>query len=144
MKKVILTIVTIATLFSCTTEEMVETQEDTTPVEVSKFTGDFKLYMTVIGAPQAGELISAITHECPNTWTFQSDFILKQNAYSLVGEDCTFKYQSSNSYATPEENVILIGLDQTPYIVTRVGGDYVLTTTNTSTDREVEYFLTRI
>lgn len=144
MKKVILTFATIVTLFSCTKEEMAETQNETTPVEVSKFTGDFKLYMTVVSAPQAGELISAITHDCSDTWTFQADFQFIKNVYSLVGEDCTFKNQSTNSYTTPEDDVILIGLNQTAYILTKRANDYVLTTTNTSIDREVEYFLTRI
>ena len=135
---------------SCSKEDMVEPIEndnDTTPpVEVSKFTGDFKLYMTVVGAPQAGELISAITHDCPDTWIFRADFTRRVYTYSFDEEsrECTYRYQTDNSYTTPEDNVILIGLDQTAYVVTRQGSDFILTTTNTSIDREVEYFLTRI
>mgnify|MGYP001137042922 CR=1 FL=1 len=147
MKKVIFIMLAVA-IASCSKEDMVEpieNNDDTTPpVEVSKFTGDFRLVMTVVTAPQAGELISAITHDCPNTWTFQENFVLKQNVYSLVGEDCTFKYQSTNSYKTPEDNVILIGLDQALYVITRQGNNYILTTTDTSADIERDYFLERM
>lgn len=145
MKKVILTILTAATLFSCTTEEMADTQGDAVPVEVSKFTGDYKLYMTVVSAPQSGELISATTHECPNTWTFQADFELKKNTYTFdeVNGECTYKYQSSNSYTTPEENVIVVG-GQTTYEVVKQGNDFVLINTNTDSDLMKEYFLRKI
>ena len=147
MKKVILTIVTIATLFSCTTEEMAQSdsQDDTTPTEVSKFTGDYKLYMTVVSAPQSGELISATSHECPNTWTFQADFEHKVNVYAFdyVNKECVYRYQNSIAYSTPEENIIVVG-GQTTYEVVKQGEDFVLVNTDTDSDLMVEYFLRKI
>ena len=140
MKKIIFIMLAVA-IASCSKEERVEPT-----AEVSKFTGDFKVVTTVVSAPQAGELISAITHECPDTFTFQADFVFKINVYGFdeVSRECAFKYQSSNYYETPEDNVILIGLEQTVYEVIRRGDDLILATTNTSTDIMREYFLKRI
>jgi len=141
MKKIVFIIFAVA-IASCSTEEIVEpVQNDTT----SKFTGDFKLVTTVISAPSAGELISATTHDCPNTWTFQADFELKKNiwAFDEVNRECTYRYQSSNSYTTPEENVIVVG-GQTTYKIIGQGDNVILETRNTQTDRMIEHFLERI
>jgi len=150
MKKVIFIMLAVA-IASCSKEDIVEeinndTTDDTTiPAEVSKFTGDFRVVMTVVTAPQAGELISAITHDCPDTWTFQEDFVFKANKYDFDAEkgECIFKYQSSIFYDTPEENVVIIGAE-TVYQVIIHGGNLILSTTDTSADIEREYFLERM
>tara|TARA_R100000541_G_scaffold57983_1_gene68588 strand:+ start:33 stop:473 length:441 start_codon:yes stop_codon:yes gene_type:complete len=146
MKKIIFIMLAVA-IASCSPEETVEPVQDdpTPPVEVSKFTGDFRVVTTVVSAPQAGELISAITHDCPNTFTFQADFVFKSNVYAFDVEEgeCAFRYQSSNYYATPEDNVIIIG-GETVYEVIRQGDTIILVTTDTQADIMREYFLERI
>lgn len=148
MKKVIFIVLAVA-IASCSKENMVEpieNNDDTTPpVEVSKFTGDFKLEKIVIGDPQAGELIDEIEFDCPNTWIFQAEFNFRKYVYAFSEEDreCTYRYQTDNSYTTPEDNVIIVG-DQTTYIVTVLGDYYILTETNASGNRETDHYLKRI
>ena len=148
MKKIIFIIFAVA-LASCSTEEIVEpidNNDDTTPpVEVSKFTGDFKLDRILVGAPQAGEVISDTTFDCPSTWIFRSDFVIRKYRYELRGEDCVSDgTQQDNFYTTPDDSTILIGLDQTVYKISRQDDYIILTTTSTSVDEETDYFLRRI
>ena len=111
MKKVILTIVTIATLFSCTTEEIVEVAEtEETQEEVSsKFTGVYEMTKFIRINTETGEATINVVLDCPQIWNFQDDFNLNKRMYGLRGEDCVYKYMSDSKYSSLEEGVVFLG-----------------------------------
>ena len=123
MKKVILTIATIATLFSCTTEDIAEST-----IEVSRFTGNYELYQFLVTDEQSGDIIDEVVFDCPRYWTFDDTFNITKRVYQLDRGDCVYKYLTQNVYSTPEDDVIIIG--DTEYKLLVVNGATVLESTN--------------
>ena len=80
MKKVILTIVTIATLFSCTTEEMAQSEN-----QLAIFTGEYFNNQTFIN----GEL----SDTCNKTWSFTETSV-------NIAEDLSCESGSESSFTT--------------------------------------------
>jgi len=140
MRKVILTIATIATLFSCTKEEIAQTATDT-PSEVSKFTGNFNMYKFSLTNEQTGEVTQEVVFDCPRYWTFDEDFNYAERVYELDRGDCVYRYITQNTYSTPEEGVIVIG--GTRYELVVVNGADVLKSTN-SVGTTKSFYINRI
>ena len=123
MKKVLITIVTIATLFSCTTEERAEST-----IEVSRFTGNYELHKFLVTDEQSGDIIEEVVFDCPRFWSFDDTFYITKRVYGLDRGDCVYKYLTQNVYSTPEDDVIIIG--DTEYKLLVVNGATVLEYTN--------------
>ena len=120
MKKVLLTLSIIATLISCTTEEMSETQ-DLTFARVTTFTGAYLNYQVLIDGVDSGE--------CQTNWTFGSAL----NIASV--ESCTNGSQFTAPYTTDDDTLYVsvicntcAGVSQEYDYVVESNGDLTLTT----------------
>ena len=113
MKKVILTLSIIATLFSCTTEEIATTEaaetEETQEEVSSKFTGVYEMTKFIRINTETGEATINVVLDCPQIWDFQEDFNLNKRVYGLRGEDCVYKYMEDSKYLSLEEGVVFLG-----------------------------------
>ena len=92
MKRIILTIVAVATLMSCT-------PEDKPQVEQVNFTGVYQLEKYVRVISDTGEVVADIVLDCPNIWTFE-DFNLNKRRYGLYQDECIYKYTTDINYSS--------------------------------------------
>jgi len=134
MKKVLLTLLFLATLISCTTEEMSETQDLGFALSsVDTFEGDYTAYETLIN----GE----VSDTCNTIWSFSSNGTMRIDRV----ESCSDGTASSGvrQFSTDGNNLyITIDGYTAPYPYTiESNGD--LTLTSTSGDYTLTYKLTR-
>ncbi len=101
MKRIILTIVAVATLMSCT-------PEDKPQGEQVNFTGVYQLEKYVRVNNNTGEVIADIVLDCPNIWKFE-DFNLNKRRYGLYRDECIYKYTTDINYSSETEGTIVIG-----------------------------------
>jgi len=111
MKKVVLVLAAVATLMSCTPEEVVEVVEVVVedPIVESKFTGVYEMTEFIRIDTASGEYTINVVLDCPQVWSFQEDFNLNQKVYELRGEECVYSYVSNAPYSSLEEGVVFIG-----------------------------------
>ena len=136
MKKVILTLSIIATLFSCTTEEMATTDtQDMSFNRMPIFVGEYLNAETYIN----GEISEA----CNTTWSFTSTSVFVKRV-----ESCDESAQGQTTPYTFDDTILYIGqptnegviLVEYPYTEDADGN---LTLTLLTGDFEVTYKLTR-
>ena len=108
MKKVVLVLAAVATLMSCTPEEVVEVVVED-PIVESKFTGVYEMTKFIRINTSTGEATVNVVLDCPQIWNFQDDFNLNKRMYGLRGEDCVYKYMSDSTYSSLEEGVVFLG-----------------------------------
>jgi len=108
MKKVVLVLAAVATLMSCTPEEVVEVVVED-PIVESKFTGVYEMTKFIRINTSTGEATINVVLDCPQIWNFQDDFNLNKRMYGLRGEDCVYKYMSDSTYSSLEEGVVFLG-----------------------------------
>ena len=132
MKKVILTIVTIATLFSCTTEEIAQLDtQDRLPI----FVGEYLNSETFIDGK--------LSDTCGTTWSFTatSVFIKKLESCdeSAQGQTSGFTFDDTTLYIGQPTNTGIVLIE---YLYTEdVSGN--LTLTLLTGEYEITYKLTR-
>ena len=108
MKKVVLVLAAVATLMSCTPEEVVEVvveTEETQEEVASKFTGVYEMTEFIRIDTASGEATINVVLDCPQVWNFQEDFNLNQKVYKLRGEECAYSYMTDVLYI--EDLVVL-------------------------------------
>jgi hypothetical protein len=103
MKKVILTIVTIATLFSCTKEESpIVTNADAT------FTGTYELTRFTKERVDTGDYTINLFFDCPQIWTIEADNLNKR-VYDADRDECIYRYQTDIVASSEVEGYFTIG-----------------------------------
>ena len=133
MKKVLLTLSIIATLISCTTEEMSETQDLGFSIAQDEFEGDYTNYETLVN----GE----VSDTCNTIWSFNTNGTMRVDRV----EGCIDGPASSGvrQFSTDENNLYITIDGYTasyPYTI-ESNGD--LTLTSTSGNYTLTYKLTR-
>ena len=133
MKKVILTIATIATLFSCTTEEMSNTETSDFGFSVDTFEGEYLNYETLIN----GE----VSDTCDTDWVFNTNSTMRIDRVEGCEDGSASSGLSQFSSDTDNLYITMNGFTASyPYSV-ESNGD--LTLTLYTGNFEVTYKLTR-